>query len=123
MTLGVKIFFCVLPQFRFQDVKDTATPLSLSLSLAYNPLIKDANGATETEEWQFSNIVSRAAGRAESPADEICAWAKTLVPDSVKAPATIRVKLDAHLVESSMTDDDDRDELQHGGGVYRSRSS
>ena len=101
------------------------------LTMAYNPLIKDVIRAAENEGRQFSNIVSRDAGRAESSADEIYAWAKTFVPNSVRATATvskqtklkmmmpyvvamayaIRVKLDAHLAESNMMDDDDRDEF------------
>ena len=76
-------------------------------------------------------FASRDAGRVKSLADEIYAWAKTLVHNSAKDTATISkqakprmmmmmmmimpyVVAMARAVQVKLDDEDDRDELQRG---------
>ena len=98
-----------------------------SLALAHDPLIKDILETTASKSQRFPSFVARHAEKAETHANTVFAWARTFVPNVV-TPQTeldkrarlrmtpyifamayaVRVKMDAHLIESRMIDEVDR---------------
>lgn len=60
-----------------------------TLTLAYDPLIKDIVKAAESERRQLSTLVSRDAERAESSVNAIYVWANTFVPNSTRNAAAV----------------------------------
>lgn len=123
---------CAQPVREFKERID-------SIMLAYEPLVEKITRAAESEDRKFSSFSSKDASKAEAMANALYAWAGTFVPREydglvslnknaklallpylVAMAYAVRVKLDAHYVESSFVVKKERVEfLERSRGTVR----